>query len=766
MPSWFLKLIGVEGEIQSHAQVGVVRLDGMVLGIGLPLLVVLGYLIFRRLKNARVVSRRVVLLLTGTRVALLGLLLLILANPTLRVELNESRKPLLIVLVDQSQSMNLRWGEFTETEKRLFSGWKLSPEATRGEVAATGLKQLQAELFDPLRERFDLRFFGFAQQVEPLTFPLELKANGSQTQIGNALQKLNQDFASQSLAGIIIVSDGEQTAGSSLAEAAEQAKRLGVPLFTIPTGDQQRLRDLSLVEVSSSGEVGLGDSARIGAVIESHGYDKESVTVFLKEGEQILDQKTLVLSDREQQQVELRYPSKEPGTRYLTVEINLLPGERIDSNNREVTVLKVTEGKRKVLYLEGLPRWDFRYLKNGMSRDTGLEGVQGKKIDLILESEWRLLPERERQSRIPQTLEELTKYDLFIIGDVSPSLLSEPFLKLLDSAVREKGVGLLVQAGTQSMPHRYPKLLQSLLPISVQENRPGLEVPLGKSFTLELSREGESHETMRLHDEIEKNRTLWREMLSFSWCIASVKPAPGATVLAWNAGASTPFGKFPLIAWQFAGEGKVMLVGLDSTWLWRQNVGERFFYKFWGQSIRFTARKEEERNRTRINITPPRLQPGDEAMIELFAFNEKGDPLSNGRVKITRENTEQELDLVADPQRKGRFTGRVQLPEAGSYRFQSNGVEARVQVRASNEELRHPNVNRSALRTLAEMTGGKMIELSDPELSRTLLTSLKGEAKRLNRSLEATLWDNLLMLVLFVGIFCFEIAVRRLSGLA
>jgi hypothetical protein len=35
-------------------------------------------------------------------------------------------------------------------------------------------------------------------------------------------------------------------------------------------------------------------------------------------------------------------------------------------------------------------------------------------------------------------------------------------------------------------------------------------------------------------------------------------------------------------------------VGTDSTWLWRRNVGDRFFYRFWGQAVRFVARRDEQ----------------------------------------------------------------------------------------------------------------------------------------------------------------------------
>src|SRR5581483_4355294 len=111
-----------------------------------------------------------------------------------------------------------------------------------------------------------------------------------------------------------------------------------------------------------------------------------------------------------------------PGPRYLTVHVPPQPEEpeHLRSNNTESAYLRVSEEKIRVLYIEGLPRWDFRFLKNLIRRDHGL-------------------------------------------GGVSPALLDREFIALLDKAVREKGVGLIVQPGPLSMPHRFDTKLHELL---------------------------------------------------------------------------------------------------------------------------------------------------------------------------------------------------------------------------------------------------------------------------------------------------------------
>jgi hypothetical protein len=214
-----------------------------------------------------------------------------------------------------------------------------------------------------------------------------------------------------------------------------------------------------------------------------------------------------------------------------------------------------------------------------------------------------------------------------------------------------------------------------------------------------------------------------------------------------------------------------MLVGTDATWLWRQNVGDRFFYKFWGQSIRFVARRDKNgAKKSWIEVRPVRAQPGEQAQIELMAFTPDGSPRTDPRlpVRVTGGDATNTVDLVADQATKGRYTGKVTLEKAGEYRigYESGGgppVEAKIRVMVAPEEMRHPNVNRPALELLASTAGGRMVEL--PNLG-SVVDQLKGETSVTERHRESTLWDNWLTLVLLVGLYSLDVGLRRLTGLS
>jgi hypothetical protein len=432
----------------------------------------------------------------------------------------------------------------------------------------------------------------------------------------------------------------------------------------------------------------------------------------------------------------------------------------------------VSDEKLKVLYIDGTSRWDFRFLKNALRRDHGVGGRLGKEPEIVLEAEWKRRPPAQQATQLPRKFEELSEYHTIILGDVSPLMLTKDFTEALDKAVREKGVGLIVAAGPQHMPHAYDDKFRDLLPIRLRSAAAGLEAPVYKPFKLELSPEGSIHETVRFYDDPGRNANAWTHLPPYYWCIASERAAPGASVLISNPSVEGRNGKLPLIAHHYAGKGKVLLVGTDSTFLWRQNVGDRFFYKFWGQSVRFTARRDEKAaKKSWIEVRPVRAQPGEQAEIELMALTADGAPRTEGilPVRVAGGGAAATVEVTADPNTKGRYTGKYLLQQAGEYKFTyapgagADAVEARLRVVVAPEELRHPNVNRPALQLLAGTSGGQLVEL--PELA-SIKEQLKGEAKLTTLHREATVWDNWLTLALLMVVYSIDVGLRRLAGLS
>ena len=796
---WFLKSIGVSEEILPHlGQAKLVLQRPLVLWVGLALLVPVGVLIYRRqLRSLNVAPAWVTIALSSTRILILAMLVLALSGPYLALDYQLEKRPIVAVLFDDSASMHLPAGPFPRAEEAARIAQAAGFQIVQGRVdaeirqalsrisriklAETVVQNARAVWGKPLADRYDLRYESFAGELHPLavnstdgTFPEPVNPGGPVTHLGGAIAQVFDEAGGRPVAGIVLFSDGQNNGGQPPAEVAHRAAALPAPIFAVPVGSTTVVPDVSVVDVYTSGQVALGDQARVTVTLQSQGLDKKKATVQLLDGSVLLDSKELDLLSADQQAVDLTFEATKPGTRYLTVQVPPLPEEPdyLRANNSDTAVIRVSREKIRVLYIDGAARWDFRFLKNAMRRDHGLGGRLGKQPEILLEAELERRPAEEVAKALPATVAEWSQYHTVILGDISPQLLDAHGLQGLEEAVRDKGLGLIVMAGPRNMPHRFPESFAELLPVRLHPRAAGLDAPVFRPFRIELTPNGALHEVMRLYEESDRNQNVWGRMPRYYWCAAVDAPAPGATVLAWNPEVGAHYGAMPLIAWHQAGQGKVLFVGTDSTWLWRQNVGDRFFYRFWGQAIRFVGRRDEARKElSAIDVRPLLVAPGEPAQVELAAFDAEGAPRGDSRlvISVTDGKSVRPLELIADPARKGRFTGQFKAGTAGDYHLTFDPgaaaapAEAKLRVTVAAEELRQPSVNRAALELLATTSGGKLVDLAD--LS-TIPARLKGETTLAAVHRESTVWDNWLTLVVLVTLYSFDVGLRRFRGLA
>ena len=587
----FLKSIGVADDVLEHLDKAELAFQRPVLlWVGLLLLIPIGWFIFRRQRdNLNSVPRKFRITLTVTRIVVLFVLICMLAGPYLKIDHQITKRPIMAVLIDHSQSMQLPAGPFVSDDEILDIAAAVGHDVGQGQIPAevrTELNQIRradlakaalrnsAETFlKPLSVDYDVRFYSFSRDTVPVTFdessdtPLAVETEaGTGSHLGDALSHVLEEAAGQQVAGMLLLSDGQNTGGESPALATRASADARTAIYVAPIGPVDRISDVSIVDVYTSGLVSVGDTVSVNVSLESQGFDGKPVTVELRDGDEVLATQEVVVLGSEHQHVELTFKAENPGARYLTVNVPPLEAEveQLRANNADTAMVRVSEDRIKVLFMDGHARWDFRFVKNAIRRDNGLAGRAAEMPDVVLESEWRRLPDDQKAASLPQTLEEIAEYHSIILGDVSPELLSPAFQELLIRAVREKGVGLLVEAGTQSMPHRFDATFLDLLPVRLKPGVAGIEAPVYEPYEILVSADGLVHETMRLYDDPGHNHRVWSHMPPYYWCAAAEQPAPAATVLAWNPKLEGRFGKTPLIAYHYAGDGKVMFVGTDS----------------------------------------------------------------------------------------------------------------------------------------------------------------------------------------------------------
>ncbi|MEX0654772.1 MAG: hypothetical protein WD534_07485 [Phycisphaeraceae bacterium] len=824
MIGWLLELIGVDPTLAGRvAEAQWLWARPGLLWLGLVLLLPAAVFVFRRHRRSLPhLTRGQRGVLTFCRVGVLALLVFVLGAPYLRLEESVTQKPVVAVMVDGSGSMALPTGGYEGEQLRgvaLAAGvTELADEASEGEdgerlpaVDAEGRRTMSnmsraallervweqsgEAMFTSLAERFEVRGYRFDRRGQAMSLSglasvaEDAAAMGTQTAIGAALQEVIEDVGGRAVAGIVLFSDGQSNAGPGPADVVRRWRETGagtasatagedeaaaVRVWTVPVGSGARLVDVRLMDVLAPARVARGDTASIVATVASHGFDGRAVRVRLLEGENVLDDREVTLTDDDRQQVNLRFTAAaddEPGTRLLRVEVESLSEEQVADNNEQSLAVDVDETQWEVLYLEGYPRWDFRFLDHALQRDRGLA------VRMVMEAPLRAgegvdLAELPALARLPEDAAGWAEYHVVVLGDVSTDLLPERAQAQLARAVREEGLGLIVQAGPQHMPHAFADgPLAELLPVELSEGdagdeQGGWEAEAYSPFKMQVTATGATHPALRLYDQAARNRGVWSQMPPFYWAAALGEPRPGATVLAELASAEHE--GVPLVAEHYAGSGRVMLIGLDSTYRWRRNIGDHLFYRFWGQALRHVARTTERDGQTSwLAAYPPRVEPGERVSVELYAVDGDGQPATREQATLQVRHGEQTdtLELHRTPT-PGIYRGQWSQEAHGQYTLthtDAAGEEltANVRVASSSRELLRPDVDRETLGTLAEATGGELIELD--ELPR-LADAFEGEPATLSQVHVQELWDNWLTLLLLVSLYCTDVFVRRMAG--
>jgi hypothetical protein len=241
-----------------------------------------------------------------------------------------------------------RWAEVRERVNQAYPGW--------------------AEAFAP-----DLTVF--EQVSRRVTGPEALagiEAGGSGTDLAGALRAA---LSSGTPGAILVFSDGIHNAqNSSLGEAALEARAAGVPVFTSPAGAQTIARDLGLALSGAEELAFVRQRVKVPVTLIQTGLEEGTATLELSQGGQVIESRAVPIKAQEARQtVEFHLSRDKPGLYLYEVRVPPFPGEALLANNRRRFTLRVVDEKIRVLFLEGRPFWDSKFLFRILRRDPNVE---------------------------------------------------------------------------------------------------------------------------------------------------------------------------------------------------------------------------------------------------------------------------------------------------------------------------------------------------------------------------------------------------------
>ena len=706
--------------------------------------------------------------LTALRFGAILVLFMVMLRPSSVYTETRRHPATLVLLVDASRSMQVA---------------DMLGDKTRWAELVRQLQLSQPALAD-LDEDLEVKVYTFDTETRSvpwkagkLTLP-ELP-EGKESAIGAALREIVQREANRHLAAVLLLSDGTQRAlperDVQPAEPAKILDTMGVRLFTFGFGSGAGVtstKDVAVKDLISNPTVFVKNDLAVGGNIRIDGFFGNNVPVELlfetSPGKMEVVQSTKVKAEKSggQTKVELNYVPETPGEYKLTLRAIPQPGELVETNNELSTFVTVLKGGINVLYLEGTPRAEQKYLRWALDAWENIE-LDYHEIDAL---------STEPFDADAENWFKPGKYDVIMLGDLDSQAFSKRIADALDARVKA-GTGLMMLGGFHSFRaggyQREP--FQSLLPIDMNVKDAKFErqrfgEPIRKDLHLHGYQQmvptslGERHYIMLLGKSSE-NSAIWKKLPPLEGANRFHGVKKLSQVLATNADQK------PMLVAHTVGGGRVLAFAGDSTWRWWMRGHQTEHRRFWRQVLLWLSHKDETGDSAVwIKLPQRRYMPGSRVEIRAGAQNPEGDPVTDASfsceietpsgkkesLTLHREGTDRAGSFF-DTESPGDYKITVRASRGGEL---LGAASSRFLVQDQDLELDEPRADFAMLEQIATTTQG---EFHPPEQLPAVLNKLKqvGLQSIERRETRIDLYDNWPVLMLFVGFLATEWYLRK-----
>ena len=442
------------------------------------------------------------------------------------------------------------------------------------------------------------------------------------------------------------------------------------------------------------------------------------------------------------------------------------PEASMANNHAECTVV-VSQDPLRVLVIDGQPRWELRYLVAAFERD--------KRVQLTRRYRSVSLPRGEREL-LPVDQAELDTYDLVVLGDLAPGDVSTDDQVRLERFVGRRGGFLVAVAGPHGMPWAYSLGgLADVLPVRAIGTTPTARQPVGVQLTVA----GAAHPITTILEDPVLNHRLWSALPRLEWAATTVVAKPAAEVLlTTNDGNGAP-----IVATSRYGAGRVLWVGSDDCWRWRDRLGDRVHQTFWLQAMRWGMgiRLRGKDRRLQAALESGLLEPGE--AVDLRARATLTDGTSAGEPKLVAERLDDRgnpmsgsrtVPVFAPASEGNLWSVRLSGLSEGRWRFTVSSTHPELAALSEVRELvvrRRQGVegldlgtDRANMQRLTAAGGGRVAGAAEArDMAREFAATLEPRVNE--RRTTVSLWQNHFSLLVVLALLVVEWAWRKKRGL-
>jgi len=735
----------------------------------LGVLIIVGGLVVAALLTYRTISAdtplRDRMVLVALRLFVVAVFVFCLIRPMLVLKAAVPQQNFVGVLIDDSRSMGI-----TDDNGR-----------PRSQFVREQFSGPNGALLNALSKRFVLRFFKFSSSATRVGSAADLKYEGTSTRLGYALERARDELSGLPLAGLVMVSDGADTSDASIDESLASLKARQVPVFTLGVGRDTFSRDVQVTRVETPRAALKGSSLVVDVVVSQTGYSGKTVPLQVEDSGRIIATQAITLPPEGQSlTARVRFTANEAGPRQFRFRVPKQDAEEVAENNARDALIEVRDRKEKVLYYEGEPRPEAKWVLQAVEDDKNLQVVT-----LIRTAENKYYRREvttpdEVVNGFPKTREELFAYRGLILGSVEAAAFTPEQLRMIADYVSKRGGGLLMLGGHRAFAEGGwgGTPVGEVMPVVIDASgaRPN-SAYLGH-IPVRPTRAGELSPVTQIAATEQASTARWGDMPELLAVnqIRGVKP--GATTLL--SGLDDRRQEQVVLAYQRYGRGKALAMPVLDTWLWRMDakmaVEDTTHATFWRRLIRWLV--DGVPGQVEVTTTQDRVEPGEPMKISAEVADSAFVDVNDSRVVATitspsGKTTEAPMEWTVT--RDGEYRTTFVPDESGVYEVRVDATRATgdqktlgtsaVHVRSSagDAEYFDAAMRSSLLKRIADETGGHFFT---PANASSLPEAVSYTGRGVTVVEERELWDMPILFLLLVGLTGAEWGYRRMRGLA
>jgi len=655
----------------------------------------ISWLLYRR---RHVVAAPQMLAVWLLQVAMLALVIWVLLQPALRIEQLRAGENAVALVLDHSESM-----AYGESESRLQQA----------------VRSLKSPLAEDEALNLSVQHYEISDRARPVDNFLQSAPAGTSTSIAASLTDVLREARFSPLAAIVFSSDGADTSGGVSPADLAAIAGFGVPVHTLGVGRERMPEDIELTAITLPDKALPGSTITARVSIRHDAPGNTRIKVY--NGDDLLESLPVELRPDTNITTSLvDIELAEAGHHHLRFSVDGIPGERELRNNSRSTLVTVADQTYRILYYEGEPRWEYKFMRRALADEEDIQIATLLRVSPNKYYRQGIDSADQLENGFPTTRDELFAYDALIVGSVEAASLSDAQQAFIHDFVSQRGGSLLMLAGPNGLGNggwgqsNIASVLPARLPPSTNNTF------FRKKAAAVLTPQGADDQILRIADSADANRDAWNDMPEVADYQVTGSLRPAAVTLL---NVRTDVGEIPLLIAQQYGRGQAYILASGGTWRWQMSmpVEDQSHETFWRQLLRalvaaapnsVSLRASGDAGSTGVSLRAEfrddAFRPVDDIGVTAIVTHQDGDTWS--------------LELAPSAEEPGVFRAEVSPTASGTWYFEAvaerNGEPvdtARTSVHYESGQAEYFGFRRDsrALQRLSEATGGRFLEADE-----------------------------------------------------